>query len=77
MDSRIATVSRPDVVLVESAPRPTPRPPRMSFREVLAAGANTRGQVIAGNQNWSTQIQGTDVDLPLIIRPQIGFRAPC
>ena len=26
----------------------------------------TRSQVIAGNQNWSTQIQGTDVDLPLI-----------
>jgi putative ABC transport system permease protein len=31
-----------------------------------AAGANTRGQVVAGNQNWNTQIQGTDVDLPLI-----------
>jgi putative ABC transport system permease protein len=27
---------------------------------------NTRGQVVAGNQNWNTQIQGTDVDLPLI-----------
>ena len=27
---------------------------------------NTRGQVVAGNQNWGTQIQGTDVDLPLI-----------
>ena len=34
--------------------------------EYVAAGANTRGQVIASNQNWSTQIQGTDVDLPLI-----------
>ena len=32
----------------------------------VAAGVNTRGQVIAGNQNWSTQIQGTDVDLPLM-----------
>src|SRR2546430_4928000 len=31
-----------------------------------AAGVNTRGQVIAGNLNWGTQIQGTDVDLPLI-----------
>src|SRR5438874_382669 len=31
-----------------------------------AAGVNTRGQVVAGNQNWGTQIQGTDVDLPLI-----------
>ena len=27
---------------------------------------NTRGQVVAGNQNWNTQVQGTDVDLPLI-----------
>jgi putative ABC transport system permease protein len=34
--------------------------------EYVAAGANTRGQLIAGNQNWSTQVQGTDVDLPLI-----------
>jgi len=34
--------------------------------QYVAAGANTRAQVIAGNQNWSTQIQGTDVDLPLI-----------
>src|SRR5690349_6239159 len=31
-----------------------------------AAGVNTRGQVVAGNMNWGTQIQGTDVDLPLI-----------
>ena len=31
-----------------------------------AAGVNTRGQVVSGNQNWGTQIQGTDVDLPLI-----------
>jgi putative ABC transport system permease protein len=31
-----------------------------------AAGVNTRGQIVAGNQNWGTQIQGTDIDLPLI-----------
>jgi putative ABC transport system permease protein len=42
-----------------------------SLREVpgvqyVAAGVNSRSQVIAGNQNWSTQVQGTDVDLPLI-----------
>jgi putative ABC transport system permease protein len=34
--------------------------------QYVAAGANTRGQVVAGNQNWSTQVQGTEVDLPLI-----------
>jgi putative ABC transport system permease protein len=31
-----------------------------------APGVNTRGQVVAGNMNWGTQVQGTDVDLPLI-----------
>jgi putative ABC transport system permease protein len=34
--------------------------------QYLAPGVNTRAQVIAGNQNWSTRIQGTDIDLPLI-----------
>ena len=34
--------------------------------QYVAAGVNTRAQVIAGNQNWQTRIQGTDVDLPLI-----------
>src|SRR5919201_6486203 len=28
--------------------------------QYVAAGVNSRGQVIAGNQNWSTQVQGTD-----------------
>jgi putative ABC transport system permease protein len=31
-----------------------------------AAGSQTRGQLVAGNQNWNTQVQGTDVDLPMI-----------
>jgi putative ABC transport system permease protein len=34
--------------------------------QYLAAGARTRTQVVAGNQNWYTTVQGTDVDLPLI-----------
>jgi putative ABC transport system permease protein len=34
--------------------------------QYLSAGLTTRAQVIAGNQNWATRIQGTDVDLPLI-----------
>src|SRR5712675_2390891 len=34
--------------------------------QYMAAGSNTRGQIVAGNQNWNTQVQGTDVDLPLI-----------
>src|SRR6185436_12320812 len=36
--------------------------------EVLfaAESVNTRSQVIYGNQNWQTQIEGTNVDLPAI-----------
>jgi putative ABC transport system permease protein len=34
--------------------------------QYAAAGSNVRGQIIAGNMNWNTQVQGTDVDLPLI-----------
>ena len=34
--------------------------------QYLAAGVSTRDQVIAANRNWATQIEGTDVDLPLI-----------
>ena len=34
--------------------------------QYVAAGVNSRGQLVAGNQNWSSTIQGTDVDLPLI-----------
>ena len=32
----------------------------------LAASVNTRDQVIAGGQNWSAQIEGTDVEFPII-----------
>src|ERR1700756_2734518 len=34
--------------------------------QYVAPGVNTRGQIVAGNMNWGTQVQGTDVDLPLI-----------
>jgi putative ABC transport system permease protein len=34
--------------------------------QYVAAGANTRGQIVAGNQNWSTNTEGTDIDFPLI-----------
>jgi putative ABC transport system permease protein len=34
--------------------------------QYLAAGVQMRTQVVAGNQNWFSRIQGTDVDLPLI-----------
>ena len=34
--------------------------------QYVAPGVNTRGQLVAGNMNWGTQVQGTDVDLPMI-----------
>jgi putative ABC transport system permease protein len=34
--------------------------------QYTAAGSNTRAQIVAGPLNWGTQVQGTDVDLPLI-----------
>jgi putative ABC transport system permease protein len=34
--------------------------------QYTAAGSNVRAQIVASNQNWNTQVQGTDVDLPLI-----------
>jgi putative ABC transport system permease protein len=39
---------------------------RVQGVQYVAAASNTRGQIIAGNQNWNTQVQGTDVDFPLI-----------
>jgi putative ABC transport system permease protein len=39
---------------------------RVEGVQYAAAGSNTRGQIIAGNQNWNTQVQGTDVDFPSI-----------
>jgi len=34
--------------------------------QYLAVGVRNQTQVVAGNQNWYTRIQGTDVDFPLI-----------
>jgi putative ABC transport system permease protein len=34
--------------------------------QYVVAVASTRGQVVNGNQNWSTQVEGTDVEMPLI-----------
>jgi len=34
--------------------------------QYVAVGVQSRTQVVAGNQNWFTRIQGTDVDFPLI-----------
>ena len=40
--------------------------------QYAAAGLTARGQLVAGNLNWNTQVQGTDVDLALIQAWQIS-----
>jgi putative ABC transport system permease protein len=43
--------------------------------QYIAPGVNTRAQVIAGNQNWSTRLEGTDVDFPLIRQWPVKYGA--
>ena len=43
--------------------------------QYVAAGANSRGQIIAGNQNWNTRVEGTDVDFTSIRNWQPKFGA--
>ena len=43
--------------------------------EYITPMVNSRAQVIAGNQNWATRIQGVDVDWPLIRDWQVKYGA--
>ena len=45
---------------------------RVDGVQYTSAGINTRGQLVAGNQNWNTQVQGADVDFPAIRAWQIA-----
>ncbi len=58
MDSRISNASRPDIVLVESNVRPTPTPARVSFGQVLAAGA---GGLVQGAELAASHLPGAPV----------------
>jgi hypothetical protein len=51
MDFRIPSAARPDIVAIESLSRPTPRPVRVSFDQVLAAGVSgvVRGAELVAN----------------------------
>jgi putative ABC transport system permease protein len=47
--------------------------------QYVAAGVDQGAQLVAGNQNWFSRVQGTDVDLPLIrswLVGQGGFFTP-
>jgi putative ABC transport system permease protein len=41
--------------------------------EYVAENSGTRAQVIYSNQNWNTQIEGTNIDLPLIRSWQVQY----
>lgn len=58
MDTRIMNVSRPDIVMVESMPRPTPTPVRVSFGQVLAAGAST---LVQGAEIAASKVPGSPI----------------
>jgi hypothetical protein len=58
MDSRISSASRPDIVLVESSVRPTPTPARVSFGQVLAAGA---GGLVQGAELAASHLPGAPI----------------
>ncbi|HXX66542.1 MAG TPA: hypothetical protein VEK07_05150 [Polyangiaceae bacterium] len=58
MDARISTASRPDVVLIESTPRPTATPARVSFGQVIAAGANS---LVQGAELAASKLPGSPI----------------
>ncbi len=58
MDSRISAAARPDIVMIESTPRPTPTPDRVSFSQVLSAGANG---IVQGAELVANALPGSPV----------------
>jgi hypothetical protein len=58
MDSRISAAARPDIVMIESTPRPTPTPERVSFSQVLSAGASG---VVQGAELVANALPGSPI----------------
>jgi hypothetical protein len=55
MDTRIANSAHPDLVMIESAARPTPTPTRVSFSQVLATGV---GGIVQGAELAASSLPG-------------------
>ena len=53
--------SRPDIMIATTAARPTPKPPRVSFGEVLAAGA---GVAVQGASTVLSALPGSPMSAP-------------
>jgi hypothetical protein len=58
MDTRIANSAHPDLVMIESTPRPTPTPARVSFSQVLAAGV---GGMVQGAELAASKLPGSPI----------------
>ncbi len=56
-----AAAARPDIMVATTTPRPTPKPVRASFGEVLAAGANV---AVSGAQTVLSSLPGSPVSAP-------------
>jgi len=61
--------SRPDIMVTPSAVRPTPKPARQSFGEVLAAGASI---AVSGAQTALSALPGSPVSAPGIRQAQVS-----
>jgi|SRR5271155_143171 len=59
---------RPDLMVTATAARPTPKPARVSFGEVLAAGASL---AVDGAQTALSKLPGSPVSAPGVRGPQM------
>ena len=58
MDTRIATASHPDIVMIESMNRPTPTPSRVSFSQILAEGMSN---LVQGAEVAASKLPGSPI----------------
>lgn len=79
MDSSSIPPIRPDVVSIQTSPRPTPMPARVQFSEVLAGGARAlvRGaqaaiRALPGSPLMAVAVRGSGWGLPLTAPTGVG-----
>jgi hypothetical protein len=73
MDTRIANAARPDVVMIESTLRPTPTPVRVSFGQVLAAGASG---IVQGAELAASNLPGSPITAAAVRGGMTAMSAP-
>ncbi len=73
MDTRIANAAHPDLVMIESVPRPTPTPTRVSFSQVLAAGVSS---IVQGAELAASKLPGSPITTAAIRGGMTAMSAP-